>query len=74
MISPFVSVSRSCSETVTWLQQRLWDDGLEVMQVIDAGRARLVMEGCPCPHHGTEACDCETIVLVVCGRTRFPAA
>lgn len=74
MISLFVSVSRSCSETVAWLQQRLWEDGLEVTQVVDASRARLAMEGYSCPHHGTEACDCKTIVLVVHGRSRFPAS
>ena len=74
MISPLVSVSRSCSETVAWLQQRLWEDGLEVTQVVDASQARLAMESCSCPHHATEACDCETFVLVVHGRTAFPRA
>ncbi len=64
MISACVSVSRSCRETVAWLEQRLWEDGLEVTQILDASRARLAMEGC----------DCETIVLVVHGRSRFPGS
>lgn len=74
MISPFVSVPRSCDETVTWLERRLRRYGLEVTQIVDVKGARLSMEGCPCPHHGTQACDCEVVVAVVYGRTPLPAS
>ena len=34
--------------------------------------ARAAHTCCPCPHHGTEQCDCQMIVLLVYDRQRRP--
>jgi len=35
--------------------------------------ARLAAAYCPCPHHGTRACDCQMVVLLVYGNGIRPA-
>lgn len=73
MLSPFLSVPQSCDETTGWLKQRLSKIGLRVMQTFDLHDARLGLEDCPCPHHGTNQCDCQMVVLLVYGNTSKPA-
>ena len=35
--------------------------------------ARLGLHNCCCPNHGTDACDCQMIVLLVYGEAAEPA-
>ena len=35
--------------------------------------ARHALEDCPCPHHGTNECDCQMLVLLVYGEAVEPA-
>ena len=35
--------------------------------------ARLGLHNCCCPNHGTDACDCQMIVLLVYGEVAEPA-
>ena len=51
----------------------LEQSGLQVMRSFDLKLARAAHVGCTCPHHGSEQCDCQMVVLLVYGRDSFPA-
>ncbi len=70
---PFPTIDRSCDETLRWLSGRLTQRGLRVMQTFDLQNARLPLEDCTCPHHGTEDCDCQMVVVLVYGDAAQPA-
>lgn len=72
MLSPFLSVPHPCEETAEWLQRRLLQDGYRALQTFDLQDARLGLDDCPCPHHGTVECDCELVVVLVYGKTAEP--
>lgn len=73
MLSPFVSVDSSCDQALQRVSAQLSQAGLTVVQTFNLSTARLGSHICPCPHHGTDACDCQMIVLLVYGRTPEPA-
>lgn len=64
-LSPFLSVDGACEKTLCWLNQRLTNAGLRVLQTFDLHDARLTVNDCPCAHHGTAECDCQMVVLLV---------
>lgn len=72
-LSSFLSVDGSCDETLPWLKQSLSRRGLRVLQTFDLHDTRPGLEECPCPHHGTEKCDCQMVVLLIYGNTVEPA-
>jgi hypothetical protein len=72
MLSPFLSVPHPCEEAVIWLQRRLARNGLRALRTFDLQDARLSLEDCPCPHHGTDQCDCQLVVLLVYGKASEP--
>lgn len=43
------------------------------MQTFDFHSARLTLQNCSCPHHGTNQCDCQMIILLVYGNATEPA-
>ena len=45
--------------------QRMSQAGLPVQRSFDLRAAREAHPDCPCPHHGTAACSCQFIVLLV---------
>lgn len=53
--------------------QRLELAGLQVMRSFDLKVARAAHVDCTCPHHGTEQCDCQMVVLLVYGQEGAPA-
>jgi len=63
--TPVCIVSQPCSWVAGRIRNRLVQAGLTVSQSFDLRDTRAVHEGCPCPHHGTEACTCQLIVLLV---------
>lgn len=71
--SPFLSVNQPCGEALQWANQQLRKAGLRPMQTFDLHAARIGLQDCPCPHHGTEDCDCQMVVLLVYGRSAEPA-
>lgn len=73
MLSPFLSVPHPCEETADRLQRRLLQDGFRALQTFDLHDARLALDDCPCPHHGTAECDCQMVVVLIYGKTREPA-
>ncbi|MDK0575351.1 hypothetical protein P6P35_16025, partial [Clostridium perfringens] len=52
---------------------QLSEAGLSAVQTFNLNAARLGLHNCCCPNHGTEACDCQMIVLLVYGEVHEPA-
>lgn len=55
---------------ITRLLARL---GLQVLPSFDLRTARCAPAACTCPHHGTQQCDCQMVVLLLYGRAKDPA-
>ncbi|MDP1713321.1 MAG: hypothetical protein Q8L41_01125 [Anaerolineales bacterium] len=72
MFSPFLTLDCSCDEALQWSSQNLMKSGLRVMRTFDLHTARHALKDCPCPHHGTSACDCQMLVLLVYGEALEP--
>ncbi|HKG55371.1 MAG TPA: hypothetical protein VKB04_14000 [Anaerolineales bacterium] len=70
--SPFLSVSHPCDEAMGWIHQRLTEANLRFVQTFDLHEARSGSSGCTCPYHGTEACDCQMVVLLIYGLAHEP--
>lgn len=52
-------------EASSWISARLERAGLRVYRSFDLRSAHTVESSCACPYHGTEACDCQMVVLLV---------
>jgi len=72
--SPLISLDTPCEAALKHVSERLSREGLRVLQTFDLQRARLAAADCPCPHHGTTACDCQMVVLMVYGQRDRPAS
>ncbi len=72
--SPFVTIEKTGEETIYWTIQLLENAGLQVVRTFDLREARLSHPECPCPHHGTEACNCQMSVLLIYQKERSPAS
>ncbi len=67
-----LSVNQPCNETFLWLNQSLSRKGLRVLRTFDLHDVRLAHEECACPHHGTDHCDCQMVVLLIYGKSEEP--
>jgi hypothetical protein len=72
-ISPFLTVSHTCDQTLQWVNQQLLKAGLRGVQTFDLHTARASSHDCECPNHGTDQCDCQMVVLLIYGSTEEPA-
>ena len=72
MLNPLLSISRPCDETAECLKIQLPQSGLRVLQTFDLQDVRFDLGGCACPHHGTQECDCDMVVLLVYGTEPEP--
>lgn len=63
----FLVLDQECSEATDWVVSRLESAGLQVMRTFDLQAARSAHAGCSCPHHGTDRCDCQMVVLLIYG-------
>ena len=70
---PFLVLDQSCDQVLTWIKQQLTGAGLRVVQTFDLQVARLAHPDCPCPHHGTDACNCQMVVLLIYRNQEEPA-
>jgi hypothetical protein len=70
----FLKLDIPCNEAVDWVSHRLSQAGLEVLRTFDLQVARPVMKDCPCPHHGTDQCDCQMVVLLVYPASKQPVS
>jgi hypothetical protein len=71
--SLFLSVNQPCDETLRWTKEQLSQSNLRAVQTFDLQSARTGLHDCPCPHHGTEDCDCQMVVVLVYGKAMDPA-
>ena len=71
-LSPFLSIDSSCDQALQMTKTQLSEAGLSAVQTFNLNTARLGMHNCCCPNHGTEACDCQMIVLLVYGGVAEP--
>ncbi len=72
--SVFMVLEQPCDEAVVWLSQKASQAGLSVLRTFDLQMARQAQALCPCPHHGTDQCDCQMVVLLVYQDSREPLA
>ncbi len=63
--TPFLKLEQPCGVAVDWLAAQVSRAGLSVMRTFDLQVARHAQAVCPCPHHGTDQCDCQMVVLLV---------
>lgn len=70
--APFLIVEQSCDTTLQWANQQLAGAGLRTVRTFDLQDARAGSLHCSCPHHGTEQCDCQMVVLLVYGTGKEP--
>ncbi len=70
--SPFLIVVQPYDEAIDWAIRRLSNAGLHALRTFDLQAARLGHAECPCPHHGTEKCDCQMVILLVYGSQQQP--
>ncbi len=73
MLSPFLTMNCSCDEALQWSSKNLEQHGMRVIQTFDLHTARHGLEDCSCPNHGTNACDCQMVVMLVYGEAMEPA-
>jgi hypothetical protein len=71
--SLFLIIEKPGEETISLTIHRLENAGLRVMRTFDLREARLSHPDCPCPHHGTETCDCQMSVLLIYHQDQSPA-
>ena len=72
-LTPFLSLNYPSDKCLVWLKDRLATANLHVVQTFDLHSARHALEDCPCPHHGTDQCDCQMVVLLVYANAAEPA-
>lgn len=70
--SPFLTVEQTCNSALQWANQRLLEAGLRTLQTFNLQAARAGSHDCGCPHHGTEQCDCQMVILLVYGSSNKP--
>ena len=70
--SPFLSVNQACDLALNWTKEQLSQAGLRPVQTFDLLAARAGLHDCPCPNHGTNACDCQMVVVLVYGKAEAP--
>ncbi len=63
--APFLVLEQTCGDAVDWIIEQFSGFCLQVVRTFDLQVARQMNVECPCPHHGTDQCDCQLVVLMV---------
>lgn len=71
-LMPFLVLDQTCDQVLSRVKQQLTRAGLRVVQTFDLHVARLTHPDCPCPHHGTDDCNCQMVVLLIYGKKGDP--
>ena len=72
-LMPFLVLDQTCDQVLAWVNQQLTRAGFRAVQTFDLQVARLAHSDCPCPHHGTENCTCQMVVLLIYRKQGEPA-
>jgi hypothetical protein len=70
---PLLDIAVDSQTALTLISHLLGESGLQVVRSFDLRAARSAHLDCQCPHHGTELCDCQLVVLLVYGSGPGPA-
>jgi hypothetical protein len=70
--SAILTLQADSQTAIEYSIQRLDRSGFQVMRSFDLKVARAAHVGCTCPHHGTDQCDCQMVVLLVYGQDETP--
>lgn len=70
---PFLVLDQTCDQVLAWVNEKLTSPGFRVVQTFNLQVARLAHPECPCPHHGTDECNCQMVVLLIYGKQDDPA-
>lgn len=71
-LNPYMTLTYPFSDVLAWTTRQLSKVGLQIEQTFDLQVARLSHVGCPCPHHGTDRCSCQMVVLLIRGDSKDP--
>jgi hypothetical protein len=71
---PFLILEQPCNEAAAWVIRQVSGAGLQVLRTFDLQDARHDLAECPCPHHGTDRCDCQMVVLLIYGGDYQPVS
>jgi len=72
-LMPFLALEQTCDQVQAWATQQLTSAGFRVVETFDLQVARMAHPDCLCPHHGTDACNCQMVVLLVYRQDDDPA-
>lgn len=72
-LSPLLVVNESRDQVEAWIKEKLAGADFRVVTTFDLQVARSAHPNCPCPHHGTDECNCQLVVLLVYGKREDPA-
>lgn len=70
----FLTRNQGWNDAIQWANQRLTAAGMRTVLTFDFQIARSTQVDCTCPHHGTESCNCQIIVLLVYDGNRTPVS
>jgi hypothetical protein len=70
---PFLVLDQPCEQVQEDVKRQLTEAGYRIVQTFDLHVARLAHPDCPCPHHGTNDCTCQLVVLLVYQNNEDPA-
>jgi len=71
--APFLIVEQPYDIAIEQVVRQIRNLGLQVTLTFDLQEARHAHTNCTCPHHGTEQCDCQLVVILVYGTGPRPA-
>ena len=71
---PFLILEKSCNEAIAWIIGQVSGVGLQVIRTFDWQVASHDPSHCSCPHHGTDQCDCQIVVLLIYGDNYKPVS
>ena len=72
-MTQLLTIERPYDEALRWIDETLKLAHLPVATSFDLRSTRTAYTDCPCPHHGTAACDCQMAVLLIYGADAQPA-
>ncbi len=72
-LMPFLALDQTCEQVQAWVNEKLTSAGFRTIPTFDLRIARLAHPACPCPHHGTDECNCQLVILLVYGKQEDPA-
>jgi hypothetical protein len=70
--SPFLILEQPYDIAIDLVMEQICRLGFLVSRTFDLQDARQTHSNCPCPHHGTDQCDCQLVVLLIYGNGPRP--